>query len=228
MFGKVVVISQDIGLYHSIEKCISKQFEIVYQAFPYDGGELIGATILYIIKHSIFTERSLCVVKSIRLRDDFTPILLLSEQIEREQKVKEKVRAIEAGVDEYLAYPQATEEIIASVRALIRRTKHILDGNTLSIKQGFIINLGSRKIYLKGEEISFTKLEFDIIYYLASNQNRVITYKELYEAVWHRKYLCDDMNIMAHIHRIRQKLESDPKHPEIIQNVYGIGYRFVS
>lgn len=91
-----------------------------------------------------------------------------------------------------------------------------------------IINPGSRKIYLKGEEISFTKLEFDIIYYLASNQNRAITYKELYEAVWHKEYLCDDMNIMAHIHRIRQKLERDPKHPEFIQNVYGIGYRFAS
>lgn len=81
---------------------------------------------------------------------------------------------------------------------------------------------------MKGEEISFTKLEFDIIYYLASNQNRAITYKELYEAVWHKEYLCDDMNIMAHIHRIRQKLERDPKHPEFIQNVYGIGYRFAS
>lgn len=228
MFGKIIVISQDVGLYHSIKKCISKQFEIVYQSFPYAGDELIGPTILYIIKDSIFTERSLCAVENIRLRDDFAPILLLSEQIEREQSVKEKVRAIAAGVDEYLAYPQTTEEIIASMRALIRRTQRILDGNTLSIKQGFIINPGSRKIYLKGEEILFTKLEFDIIYYLASNQNRVITYKELYEAVWHGKYLCDDMNIMAHIHRIRQKLESDPKHPEIIQNVYGIGYRFVS
>ena len=71
-----------------------------------------------------------------------------------------------------------------------------------------------------------TKIEFDIICFLAQQNGRVVTYKELYEAVWNREYLQDDANIMAHIHRIRQKVERDIKNPKYIQNVYGVGYRF--
>ena len=83
-----------------------------------------------------------------------------------------------------------------------------------------------RRIFNEGEEILLTKIEFDIICFLAQQNGRVVTYKELYEAVWNREYLQDDANIMAHIHRIRQKVERDIKNPKYIQNVYGVGYRF--
>lgn len=79
---------------------------------------------------------------------------------------------------------------------------------------------------MHGREIPFTKIEFDIVKYLAFQNGRAVTYKELYEQVWKREYLLDDMNIMAHIHRIRKKLEWNPKEPVYIRNVYGIGYRF--
>ena len=71
-----------------------------------------------------------------------------------------------------------------------------------------------------------TKIEFDIVRFLAEQNGRVVTYKELYEKVWHCEYLHDDGSIMAHIHRIRLKMENDIKNPVYIQNVYGIGYRF--
>ena len=82
-----------------------------------------------------------------------------------------------------------------------------------------------RQIFNNGKEILLTKIEFDIICFLAQQNGQVVTYKELYEAVWNREYLQDDANIMAHVHRIRQKIEKDIKKPEYIQNVYGIGYR---
>lgn len=182
--------------------------------------------VLYIIETDTFSYITKELILKINKINRTTPILLLSRQSDNKKKISEKVLAIENNVDEYLAYPQSIEEIIASITALIRRTQRILARNTLSLKQELEINPESRQIFLRGEEVIFTKLEFDIIYYLASNQNRVITYKELYEAVWHCEYICDDTNIMAHIHRIRQKLEEDVKKPIFVQNVYGIGYRF--
>ena len=228
MSYKIVLISHNNELFHFMDNNSNIRFEVICQTFSYIKENLCETICLYIIQDKIFTYRSLCMINKIRSLDNLTPILFISEQKNKKIRIYEKIRAIESGVDEYLSYPQTMEEITASIRALIRRTERITDGNVISVKEEFVINSGSRKIILKGQEIPFTKLEFNIIYYLASNKDRAVTYKELYEAVWQKEYLCDDMNIMAHIHRIRQKLEADPKHPKYIQNIYGIGYRFAS
>lgn len=227
MIYKIVLISHDNELFYSINKN-NIRFEVIYHNFSYIKKNSYETVSLYIIQDEILTYRSLCMINRIRSFDNLTPILFISEQKNKRNRISEKIRAIESGVDEYLSYPQTIEEITASIRALIRRTDRITDKNIIAVKDEFVINLGSRKIILKGQEIPCTKLEFNIIYYLASNKERAVTYKELYEAVWQKEYLCDDMNIMAHIHRIRQKLEADPKHPKYIQNIYGIGYRFAS
>lgn len=226
MSYKIALISHNNELFYSMNKNSNIRFEVIYHTFSYIKKNPYETVSLYIIQDKIFTYRSLCMVNRIRSLDNLTPILFISEQKNKKIRISEKIQAIESGVDEYLSYPQTIEEIIASIQALIRRTERITDKNIITVKNEFVINSGSRKIIMKGQEIPFTKLEFNIIYYLASNKNRAVTYKELYEAVWQKEYLCDDMNIMAHIHRIRKKLEADPKHPKYIQNVYGIGYRF--
>lgn len=228
MFDKIVIISQDNQLYHSLLNVNNKELEIKSQNFYTKKTTWIEPSNLYIINDSELRERSVHLIEYIRSVDISTPILFLSGQKIEKKRIYEKVQAIQTGVDEYLACPQAPEEILASINALIRRSKYTSFEDVLFIHRELKINPKCRKIYLNEEEISFTKLEFNIIYYLAANRNRVVTYKELYEAVWHRKYLCDDMNIMAHIHRIRKKIESNLKEPKYIQNVYGIGYKIVS
>ena len=74
--------------------------------------------------------------------------------------------------------------------------------------------------------MELTKIEFDIFYYLFRKEGDVVSHKELYERVWKREYTHDDTNIMAHIHRLRGKVEKDPKNPKYICNQYGIGYYF--
>lgn len=71
---------------------------------------------------------------------------------------------------------------------------------------------------------TFVKTEYAILNYLLFYLNQAVSYREFYEAVWEKEYLHDDMNIMAHVHRIRKKMEDDTKNPRYIQNVYGIGY----
>lgn len=83
-----------------------------------------------------------------------------------------------------------------------------------------------RIIVINDVKMELTKIEFDIFYYLFRKEGDVVSHKELYERVWKREYIHDDTNIMAHIHRLRGKVEKDPKNPKYICNQYGIGYYF--
>ena len=83
-----------------------------------------------------------------------------------------------------------------------------------------------RKLYINDIKIDLTRKEFDIFYYLFEKKGDVVSHKELYERVWKREYIHDDTNIMAHIHRLRGKVEKDPKKPKYICNQYGVGYYF--
>lgn len=83
-----------------------------------------------------------------------------------------------------------------------------------------------RTLYIDDTEINLTKKEFDIFIYLFQKRGAVVSHKELYERVWKREYIHDDTNIMAHIHRLRGKVEKDPKKPKYICNQYGVGYYF--
>lgn len=83
-----------------------------------------------------------------------------------------------------------------------------------------------RELYINENRVNLTRKEFDIFYYLFEKKGDVVSHKELYERVWKREYLHDDTNIMAHIHRLRGKVEKDPKRPKYICNQYGVGYYF--
>lgn len=155
-----------------------------------------------------------------------SPIFFVSKANLAEKQKREAVYAFESGADDYLGFPLDVEKIVIRLRALIRMQERIHEQINIWHFQGLKIILESRQVFYGRTEIVLTKIEFDIICFLAQQNGRVVTYKELYEAVWNKEYLQDDGNIMAHIHRIRQKIERDIKKPEYIQNVYGVGYRF--
>lgn len=111
------------------------------------------------------------------------------------------------------------------MKALIRWDQRVLDTAKLLVYAGLQLIPENRQAFLHERELLLTKTEFDIIYYLAMRDGRTVTYKELYEDVWKREYLLDDVNIIAHIHRIRKKLRDDPQNPVYIQTEYGMGYR---
>lgn len=89
-----------------------------------------------------------------------------------------------------------------------------------------LIYPNKRVLYIDNTEVNLTKKEFDIFIYLFQKEGAVVSHKELYEMVWKREYLHDDTNIMAHIHRLRGKVEEDPKKPKYICNQHGVGYYF--
>lgn len=79
---------------------------------------------------------------------------------------------------------------------------------------------------VRNQEVFLTNLEFNLLIYLASQPDRVFTYQQIYEAVWGEPYACEKNNIMTHISHLKNKIEPDPMHPQFIENVRGVGYRF--
>ena len=133
------------------------------------------------------------------------------------------------GADDYLVKPFSTIELIARVKALLRRTQMALSSasSTKSV-HGIVFHLENYEAFRGQEQIPFTMKEAQILTLLLNNPNITFTKKQIYEAVWNDEYFQDDNVINVHIRRIREKIEKDPSNPKIVQTVWGIGYQFRS
>lgn len=153
------------------------------------------------------------------------PILVLSSQSNN----SERIHAFRAGAHAYMGQPYTLEECLAQAYTLMKM--HIdlhLQGSvcyTLAFGKDLIIDHSSRQVFLKGKELSFTRTEFDLLFFLASNPGRVFTREQLYDQVWGEQvaYNVDDV-VKAHIKALRQKLSAS--NIEYIKNIWGVGYRF--
>lgn len=140
-----------------------------------------------------------------------------------------KVRGLRAGADDYLTKPFDMEELIARVVSLIRRYTRFnrKEGEPKVFHfDGLTIDQDNRSITTGNGTFELPPKEFDLLLFCAKNQGKILTKKQIYEAVWGEEYFFDDSNIMAIISRLRKKLEENPGNPKYIQTVKGIGYRF--
>lgn len=140
-----------------------------------------------------------------------------------------KVRGLRAGADDYLTKPFDMEELIARVVSLIRRYTRFnrKEGEPKVFHfDGLTIDQDNRSITTGNGTFELPPKEFDLLLFCAKNQGKILTKKQIYEAVWGEEYFFDDSNIMAVISRLRKKLEENPGNPKYIQTVKGIGYRF--
>lgn len=157
------------------------------------------------------------------------PVLMLTAKDDTSSKVK----GLRLGADDYITKPFNTDEFLARVDSLIRRYN-------MNNKQSKNTENYRESLYFEGLEIfpdeysvktnkgmiELLPKEFDVLYYCAINQGRILTKKQIYEAVWNESYAFDDNNIMSVVSRIRKKIEEDSSNPKYIQTVKGIGYRF--
>lgn len=225
---KILFLSYRRELYEEICISLTGQYDILYYRIRENGSGIAAMdenVVLCMIEMLRFTEKSVGLLHEIRSKLS-VPILLISGARTERTRKEEMVHAIRSGADGYLVNAQSVEEVAAAATALIRLQQRIKEQPEVWTYKELQIIPDRRQVFRQGKEILLTHMEFDIVYYLVVQNGRVVTYKELYEAVWHSEYLFDDECIMAHIHRIRRKLETDRKHPFYIQNVYGVGYRF--
>ncbi|WP_025720085.1 response regulator transcription factor [Paenibacillus sp. 1-18] len=151
------------------------------------------------------------------------PVLMLNAKNE----TVDNVCALRLGADDYMTKPFERNEFVARVQSLIRRYTVLNNVSELEKKLFFNsleIDPNKRVVVIDGRNVELKGKEFDILFYLAQNCNRIYTKKQIYEEVWKREYMYDDNNIMSHISKIRKKIEKSSAN---IQNIKGVGYRFV-
>ncbi len=157
------------------------------------------------------------------------PILFLTAK----STDNDKVLGLSAGGDDYLIKPFSYVELVARIKALLRR--HTEYNTSSSIHNdsdewlehnGIRISLSKNVAYLDGKEVTLTETEYQILLLFIKNPEAVFSVPELYEAAWKQAYHSDSANtVMVHIRKLRTKIEKDPQHPQIILNVWGRGYR---
>jgi two-component system, OmpR family, KDP operon response regulator KdpE len=161
------------------------------------------------------------VCRSIREWSEM-PILVLSAVGEE----TEKIRALDAGADDYVTKPFAPGELIARLNAALRRAGPA-EEPSLSIN-GLEVDLAGHRVSRQGEEIHLTPKEFDLLRVLARNRGRLMTHRALLGEVWGHAYEEDTHTLRVHIANLRRKIEPDPGAPRYIRTDPGIGYRFAS
>ena len=164
-----------------------------------------------------------------KIREKFYfPIIMLTAKIED----RDKIMGLTIGADDYITKPFNPLEVVARVKTQLRRYQSYNSPNLSQSEEkdeydirGLLINRVSHKCYLYGKEIALTPLEFSILWYLCEHQGKVVASEELFEAVWKEKYLRNNNNtVMAHIGRLREKLNEPSKNPKFIKTVWGVGY----
>ena len=162
--------------------------------------------------------------REIRLNTD-VPIIIVSAKGEE----VDMVLLLEIGADDYVTKPYRLRELVARMRAVLRRREHPvdLDSEESSIQRGPVrLDIDARRCFIGTDEVKLRKKEFALLRLLMENPGRVLTREVLIDRVWGHDYVGDTKTLDVHIKRLRSLIEAEPKAPRYITTVRGVGYRF--
>ncbi len=155
-----------------------------------------------------------------------TPIIMVSAK----KDDIDKIRGLGLGADDYMTKPFSPSELVARVKAHMARYERLIgsamEENKVIEIRGIKIDTTARRVWVNGEEKTFTTKEFDLLTFLASHPNRVYTKDELFSEIWDMESIGDIATVTVHIKKIREKIEFDTSKPQYIETIWGVGYRF--
>ena len=165
------------------------------------------------------------ICKQIR-EEKNTPILMVSAK----KDDIDKIRGLGLGADDYMTKPFSPSELVARVKAHMERYNRLVGSGTVKNDvieiRGIKIDKTARRVWVNGEETTFTTKEFDLLTFLAENPNRVFTKDELFREIWAMESVGDIATVTVHIKKIREKIEFNTAKPQYIETIWGVGYRF--
>lgn len=227
MSEKILVVDDDREIVRAIALLLEAEGYQVLRA--YDGMEALDRAVdpeLRLILMDVMMPRldGLSAVLRIRERRNL-PVILLSAKSEE----SDKVLGLSMGADDYLTKPFGIQELVARVRSQLRRYTRLGDVN--AVQAGAIVN--GRLIYdpegrtlsADGEGVKLTATETGIVDLLMRNLGRIFPAEEIYRRVWGEEAYASENTVMVHIRRIREKIELDPREPDYLKVVWGIGYK---
>lgn len=159
----------------------------------------------------------------------FFPIIMLTAKVED----MDKIMGLTLGADDYITKPFNPLEVVARVKTQLRRYMRYNQsegGSDLPLNnefdfKGLVINKDTHNCTLYGKPLNLTPIEFSILWYLCEKRGKVVSSEELFEAVWGEKFLNNNNTVMAHIGRLREKMNNSYKNPKFIKTVWGVGYQ---
>ncbi|GKX67733.1 response regulator transcription factor [Inconstantimicrobium mannanitabidum] len=162
-----------------------------------------------------------------------TPIIMLSAKAED----MDKILGLTTGADDYVTKPFNPLELVARVKSQLRRYTSLnnagmtvnkeesISGKDVLIVDDLKINIENHQVFIGDMEKKLTPTEFEILALLAQNRGKVFSIQNIYESVWNEEFMESDNTVMVHIRKIREKLEANPRKPQYIKTVWGVGYK---
>ncbi|MBE6575526.1 MAG: response regulator transcription factor [Ruminococcaceae bacterium] len=227
MQPSILIVDDDHDIVRAISLLLSKQGYRLYTAHNgLDALDIVATTPLHLILLDIMMPNldGLSALMKIRATKNI-PVILLSAKTED----SDKILGLSMGADDYIAKPYKPEELVARVQAQLRRyltlgSVNTQPDNTLTVGD-LVYNKDEKNLTVRGEAVHLTSTETKIVELLMSTPGRIYAAEEIYERVWNEpSYSCEN-TVMVHIRRIREKIELNPREPEYLKVVWGIGYK---
>ena len=161
------------------------------------------------------------VVRHLRRQSDL-PIIIVSAQVDSH----DIVAGLEAGADDYVTKPFVPQELMARIRANLRRSRQPVEAEQAEFRyDDLVVRPSTGEVEIAGKSVSLTKTELSVLTALLEAEGKIIDRDELLSRVWGYDYLGDSRMVDAHVHRLRHKIEADPTNPRIVLSVRGLGFR---
>jgi len=230
MNESVLIVDDEKEIADLIEIYLKNDGYLIYKFYNgQDALECINATKLDIAILDVMLPDidGFQICKKIR-EAHFFPIIMLTAKVED----MDKIMGLTIGADDYITKPFNPLEVVARVKTQLRRYRrynqmdeqYTIPTNENDLN-GLIINRDTHKCTLFGKEVMLTPIEFSILWYLCEQRGKVVSSEKLFEVVWGEKYFNNNNTVMAHIGRLREKLNEPAKNPKFIKTVWGVGYK---
>ncbi|MBN2462213.1 MAG: response regulator transcription factor [Dehalococcoidia bacterium] len=228
--AKILIVEDDTNLLATLKYNLSRESYDVVTAI--DGAQALEVARKekpdLIILDIMLPELSGYEVCRILRKEMIVPVLMLTAKTEE----IDKVVGLEIGADDYMTKPFSMRELLARVRAMIRRTTmtkpQTVDEQQLLVMNDLEIDMARHQALLRKKELELTPKEFDLLSFLVKNKGFVLSREQLLERVWGYDYAGDTRTVDVHVRWLRQKIETDPAHPRRLVTVRGAGYKIDS
>ncbi len=227
---RILMVEDDVDIANVLSLHLrDERYEVVHSADGNEGLRLLeqGGWDALILDLMLPGVDGLEICRRARAMTRYTPIIITSA---RSSEIR--ILGLELGADDYLAKPFSVLELVARVKALLRRVEAMakdsrIDAGSLQIA-GLTIDPLTREARVDGKPIELTPREFDLLYYFAQHPGKVFSRMDLLNAVWGYQHEGYEHTVNTHINRLRAKIEADPAQPERIMTVWGRGYKLAA
>ena len=227
--AEILVVDDEAAIADLVEVCLKNEGYTVYKcgsgeaALTCVARQHLDLAILDVMLPDI---SGLTLCGEIRKEHHF-PVLMLTAKADD----MDKITGLTIGADDYMTKPFNPLELMARVKAQLRRyTRYnepdkAVDSRDIIDFNGLVINRATHECSLYDQELNLTPIEFDILWMLCENRGQVISAERLFESVWGEKYLDRNNTVMVHIRRLREKMGEPSRNPRFIKTVWGVGYK---